>query len=65
MIIQQCHLKQIVCFNFGHSKRKGIVVGFGKNPVGELVPLVKWEDNKGVYQSAGLCHPKNIEVFEA
>lgn len=64
MNIEDCKVDQIVCFKFGYEIRKGIILGFGMNPVNEVVPIVKWEDSTGNFASAGLCHPKNIELFQ-
>jgi len=63
MNIQECQIDQIVYFPFGHTKRLGIIVGFGKNPFNEYVPLVQWKNEKGVYSEPCLCHPKNIHAF--
>lgn len=63
MNIQECKIDQIVYFPFGDTKRKGIIVGFGKNPVDEEVPLVQFQDNTGIYREPSLCHPKNIEAY--
>lgn len=58
MKIQDCEVDMLVI----SCGIKGIIIGFDKNPIDEIVAIVQWFNGKQ-YQSTSLCHPGNFERY--